>query len=544
MTVIDDLDLNDRWLLWSNTPEGVFLTVRPDILPAERSIERIKERLISHRVMNFDPMRIAQAIERNTGEPEWVGAPFVRFNDEKIRHLFLQVSPYQVRMAVRSTLLDTDLKITRADIEFLLMEKGVLYGIDWETIEYLLDSEVYDQETIIASADMPVNGTDGEICEMIAIDPDARPILLEDGSVDYRNLENIRKVNTGDVICVRIPPTEGIPGTSVFNKPLEPVPGRDIRLPGGQNTVVSSDQTQMTAAHSGYLFRRDGLIHVGNIYIVRGDVCFKSGNVDYNGDVLIQGCVLSDFRVVADGDITIEGSVDGAEIISRQGSVVVRDAVFGKGKAVIRAANHVTVSVAQDCEIHAGKELRVRRYLRGSTVYATSVEASRKDCEVSSCRVFFSQNVRCFQIGGRSASPTELILVENEREKYMAQAQSLEDAVAKLRLAQQSLENGLKVARVQLKSQGQGGSPELSNRVQLLSSQLQAVQNKLDWADDKRKRTLRFLDVLPDRDNLVECQEMEPVLRVSIYGQEKEYRNPVSRWRMGWKSGAIRMESV
>lgn len=544
MAVVEEFKLDDLWLLWRNTPEGVYLTVRPDILPAERSIERIKERLIGSRVMNFDPVRIAAAIGRASGEPELVGAPFVRFNDEKLRHLFLQVSPFQVRMAVRSSILNTDLRITRADVDFLLMEKGVVHGIDWETIDYLLAGEVYDQETIVASADPPLNGIDGEICEMIAIDPDARPVLLDDGSVDYRNLENIRKVGPGDVVCVRVPPTQGIAGTSVYGKPLYPQSGRDIRLPAGSNLVENADHTQMTAACAGYLYRRNGLIHVGNIYVVHGDVCFKSGNVDYCGDVLVQGNVLTDFRVVADGDITIEGAVEGAEIISRNGNVVIRDALFGKGKAVVRAANNILLGVAQDCELQAGGEIKVRRYLRNSQVQAKSVNAAFPECEISGCRIHFAESVRACQLGSKNANPNQLVLVEHEREKYMAQAQDLEVAVGKLRLAVQELENRLKVARIQLRSQAISPPPELTNRVQLLGSQLQAIQSKLEWAEERRKRTLRYLDVLPDRADLVQADLLEPILKVSIYGQEKEYRAAVSKWRIGWKSGTIRMESA
>ncbi len=541
--VSEEFSLEEQWLLWSNGPDGVSLTVRPDILPAECSLERIKERLISHRIMNFDPVRIAAAIERSSGLPELVGAPFIRFNDEKIRHLFLQVSPLQARLAIRSTILDTELRIDRSDIDFLLMEKGVVHGIDWETIDYLLSHEVYDQETIVASADAPVNGSDGEVCEMIAIDPDARPILLDDGSVDYRNLENIRKVGTGDVVCVRIPPTEGIPGISVYGKPLPPQRGRDIRLPAGQNMLVNAEHTQMSAAAPGYLYRRNGLIHIGNIFVVHGDVCFKSGNIDYNGDVLVQGNVLSDFRVAADGDITIEGTVEAAEILSRHGNVMIRDSVFGKGKAMVQAARNIWVGVAQDCELRAGHELKVRRYLRNCKAQAVSVDATTSDCEVSNCQIAFSGQAKFYQLGGKAGTTNQLVLVENERQKYMSQAEELDGIAVKMRLASKDLEIKLKVARVQARSLG-ASSGEAEGRVQLLQSQLQAVQSKLDWVEERRKRTLRFLEVLPDREDLVHAEKLEPILKVAIYGQEKEYRSAISKWRLGWKSGAIRMESA
>jgi uncharacterized protein (DUF342 family) len=175
-----------------------------------------------------------------------------------------------------------------------------------------------------------------------------------------------------------------MPGTSVFGKPLIPEAGEDMALPAGENIEVNGNETKMIAGRAGYLYRQNYLIHIGSLYRVRGDVCFKSGNIDYGGDVLIQGNVRSDFRVAADGNITVEGTVEAAEITSRNGSVIVQGSVFGKGKARITAAQNIVLDIAQDCFLFAGADVKVRGYLRGSHVEAKRFFATDSGCEVSS----------------------------------------------------------------------------------------------------------------------------------------------------------------
>jgi uncharacterized protein (DUF342 family) len=75
---------------------------------------------------------------------------------------------------------------------------------------------------------------------------------------------------------------------------------------------------------NGFVYRLGNLICVSSIYIAEGGVNFKTGNIDYDGDVLVRGDVLPGFTVSADGNINIEGAVEAATITSRNGSIVVR----------------------------------------------------------------------------------------------------------------------------------------------------------------------------------------------------------------------------
>jgi uncharacterized protein (DUF342 family) len=525
-----------RWLRWEQREDGMYLTVLRQGRPENWTMQEIRSVLIGRGVLNVDLPRIQAAIQAATGEPERIGDPFTFFNAEKRKHVLLLVTPLQVRFAVRATILPTDLQITRADVQFLLNEKNVCYGIDWSVIDQLLASGEFDRETIIASASPPIPGKDAEVMETVQIDTNAHPAILEDGSVDYRQIENINQVQAGDVLAVRNPPTPGIPGTSVFGNPLSPEPGEDLGLPVGKNTKPNESETELRAELNGFVYREGKRICVSSVFVADG-VNFKTGNIRYQGDVLIQGDVLPGFTVVAGGNIRVEGVVESAHLESTEGSVSVRGAVVGKGEAKIVAARKIMLDSAQDASLKCGGSITVARYLRNCAVETRSLDMPGS-AELSNCTVSFWDHVYAGQIGSKSGGESRFILLEDDQEKLMNQARVLAEVQEKLKKAIEDLNYKILLLR------GPHLSPEQANQKGLLESNRASLQANYEHATERRKRTIRLLGILPDRDSLVSCADFYPPIRVSFYGREKAFGDESRRWKIGWKNGAIRRESI
>jgi uncharacterized protein (DUF342 family) len=498
-------------------------------------MDEIKQTLIRHGILNVDAQRIQEVIERASGKSERVGDPFAFFDNAKRPHILLFATPLQARFAIRKTILQTDLRITHADLRFLFDEKGVVYGIDWDTVDLILEKNILEQETIVASATLPIPGKDAEVFETVKVDTNARPAIREDGSVDYRQIENVNQVKKGDVLAVRNPPTPGFPGTSVFGSPLSPEPGEDLGLPAGRNTSINETETELRADLNGYVYRDGRYLCVSSVFVVEG-VNFKSGNIDYQGDVVVRGDVLPDFVVKAGGNITIEGTVESARVESTGGSIVVRGSVFGKGAAVLVAKDNIRVEVAQDAKFTCGGILEVKQYIRSSEVECKELTMPGV-AECSGCVVRFWERVRAGILGGKSGSPSEFILLENDREQLAQQAKVLGEVMAKIKLALAGVNHKLQLFRGHL-------SPERQNEKDLLLSNQKSFENNLAHAADRRKKTLRLLEMLPDRPGLIVVSEFNPPLKVSIYGHEKVFTDAVDHWQVSWKSGGIKRESL
>jgi uncharacterized protein (DUF342 family) len=215
---------------------------------------------------------------------------------------------------------------------------------------------------VICTGEEPVNGYDARIIECVKIDPTLTPLVKNDGGVDLKVLDLMECIKPGVLIMKKIPATCGTPGISVFGDFVPAKPGEDLTLPAGENTEISGDGLRLLAKTGGYLYRSGDGIHVRQLFHVKGNVDYSTGNVDYEGDVLVSGNVVSGFSVKAGGSICIQGETEAAEIISK-GDIEFRGGVFGSDKAKITCGGSIRGEFIQDAVISAAKNLVVRKHL-------------------------------------------------------------------------------------------------------------------------------------------------------------------------------------
>jgi len=419
----------------------------------------------------------------------------------------------------------------------VLAEKAVVHGIDYDTVKKAVSRGIYGQEFIIASATPPIAGKDAAINEILPIDPDAKPFLKEDGTTDYKKFDSIRQVSQGEVICTRTPPTPGIPGTSVYGHPLSPTSGEDIGLPVGMNTKAIDNETKLVATIDGFLYRQGRDICIGSIYIIKGDVNYKTGNIEYSGDVLVKGNVNAGFSVIADGNISIEGFVESAHIESKSGNVFLKGSVFGLNHAIIIANKNINAENIQDTKIKAGQNLVVKGQIRGCQIETENLTMPNSG-QIISSSIAFRGRIKCGNIGGKIESINEFTLVENEREQYKEELAKQNELIQKLDKAIEILEFKL------FSTKGTEMTPELENQTKLFNSQLTSCNSSKEQLIIKRKKLLRLIEIMPDRDNLISAVSISPILKVSIFGSYKEFKQELLNLKISWIGGSIKMESV
>jgi uncharacterized protein (DUF342 family) len=538
MGFLDNMNMDSRlkWLIWKISPEGAYLAIVPELTPKNWDINEIKNILLKNRVLNFDIAKIQAVIKNASGKMEKIGPSFELFDEDKRKYLHLQVTPMQVRFSIDSAILKTSYLITEADISFILAEKAVVYGIDFNTIRKIVSSKAYRQEFIIAFATPPVAGQDAVINEILPIDSGAKPFLKEDGKVDYKKLNSIKQVKQGEIICTRTPPTPGTPGISVFGAPLSSIPGEDYALPAGINTRAIDNETKLVATINGFLYRQERDICVGSVYIVKGDVDFKTGNIEYSGDVVVKGNVNADFSVTTDGNISIDGFVEAANIISKKGSIFLKGSVFGQNKANIIAEKNIIADNIQDSRIKVGKTFKVWRRVCGCHIETENMETS-SDAQIISCSVFFKGYAKCGKIGGKVESVNEFVYVNDEKKQFEKELQNINDLLKKINDTTNILQTKL------LSIESANITPVVKNQKQLLTSRISSYINSKEQLALKRERLLKLIELMPDKDALISTYLLYPVLRVSIFGSSKEYKHDLSHLTINWRNGAIKTES-
>lgn len=204
--------------------------------------------------------------------------------------------------------------ITAEVIRAELLKNGIRFGVDEQMIYDISDSRLYDSNFIIARGEPAVDGTDSNI--EFLFDRGESKELKEDefGNVDFRDLGFINNVRAGTVIANVTYETQGTDGISVKAAKIRSFPGKPVTYKPGSGTAFSPDKSQIVATVDGNLHWSKSSFVVDQTVVIGGDIDPSVGNIDFLGDVVIKGNVNEGFVVKSGKDVTVKGSVIGAEI--------------------------------------------------------------------------------------------------------------------------------------------------------------------------------------------------------------------------------------
>lgn len=202
------------------------------------------------------------------------------------------------------------------DILDFLELKNVKYGIQLDEITNFCENRLFYQELIAARGRPPSKGIDGKLIHFYDLSDEIHLKEKEDGTVNYRELGLVQNVYMGDVLCQATEPIDGTDGIDVFGTTIPFTPGNPAVLPAGENTVISEDGLQLLAAIDGCFEYKSKLICIDDVYVVKGDVCSATGNLNCAGSVLVHGDVREGFCIEATKGVIVKGMVEGATIIA------------------------------------------------------------------------------------------------------------------------------------------------------------------------------------------------------------------------------------
>lgn len=246
------------------------------------------------------------------------------------------------------------------DLERILASCRVSQGILPERLEWLVRERPLDTPVVVAEGRAPVAGEDGWIDYHVKT-PDSRASVggeRGDGSIDFKQLDLIVNVDEGTLLATRHPPQPGQPGVSVLGEELPAPAGRDAKLAVGRNTRLSDDGLCLYSTRAGSLVRSAGRLAIAEVYTVNGDVDFSTGNIDFNGSVVITGNVLSGFSVKAADDITVCGIVEAARL-QAGGNIFLERGVQGGERAELLANGDIRANFIQHATVEARGDIQV-----------------------------------------------------------------------------------------------------------------------------------------------------------------------------------------
>jgi uncharacterized protein (DUF342 family) len=258
---------------------------------------------------------------------------------------------------------------------------GLVRGVSQKRLAKLLNNVKTSApgtiiEETIAIGLPPRNGRPSKLKPLVknALERILMPQQSVSNRVDMRNLGDVICVKAGTELLRRLPPTEGRAGYSVTGAVLKPLPGEWLKIRPGDGTIVSeSDSNLLLASIAGMPKFKDPNMWVDDTFICKG-VNVGSGNVNFDGAVLVNGDVTEKMNIVATGDVTINGFVESATI-SAGGDIIITEGAMGKVNdlntiysTVLRAKGSIHIQHGQGVDLSCGGDVSIGRQLAHSKI--------------------------------------------------------------------------------------------------------------------------------------------------------------------------------
>ncbi|BDU50133.1 DUF342 domain-containing protein [Haliovirga abyssi] len=390
--------------------EGVFLTIAEGNIDFNEVIEFIAEKDIEAPDMEqlslaFENRRkkvkIAEFYEGIYKESEIE----VEVSPDKMKAYIILSEPKGMNLPVKEK------------IKTKLLENKIIYGIKDQYIDELLKNKKFNIPHLVAEGDMPEDGIDGYIDYKVkSVNKRSllKPMALEDGKVDFKQLEIIENVVEGQVLAVKIPAELGKNGKNIFAEEIKSKNGKDVPIKLGKNTKLSDSGFEIISKIDGMVSFSEGKLSVANVYATP-EVGVLTGNIDFVGSVIVKGDVKDGYEIKADGNIEVVGNVEKAKLIST-GDVVIRGSFFGKNIGKIESKGDIVVNFAESAIIESEKDVIGNEAFMNCKIFAHGkMKVIDKKGVIIGGKTSAGEGLEAINIGSHLAVKTEIEVGSNPK---------------------------------------------------------------------------------------------------------------------------------
>ena len=306
-------------------------------------------------------------------------------------------------------------KFTAAQLLGFLNNANVTFGIDQDMLVKLSKNPVYGRPVKVAEGSAQVQGTPGYFEYHFDTTVNRKPTIRPDGTADYMSIKTIETVQEGDVIATYHPAVQGSRGMSVRGQILEPKPVRDLPPLIGRGFDRSSDNLTYTAKITGKIEVNQGKISISPVHEVQGDVGIETGNIKFNGDVIVHGGVHDGAVIDAAGNVIIHGLIEDCDIRAGK-DLFLLSGVKGNEKTIIDCRGSVTAQFIEYAIITCGGDITADYFFKSKVSCDGRIELSGNNASIIGGYVSAVQGIEVNDIGNSFGTTTNVAVgVDIER---------------------------------------------------------------------------------------------------------------------------------
>ena len=448
----------------------------------------------------------------------------VRRLDKAKEYVVAQRKDCRIEIQVASDRLQAWIRVSRAFggapatealLRQALQENHVSSGVDESMIRQIIQDGQCER-AVIAEGIPPSPGQPVKFEQLVhESEHKGIPQEREYGRVDYKDLGLFLSVTPGTPLLKHIPPTDGSPGTAIDGTPIPPPPAVDRAPHPSIGTAFSKeDPDVIVATRAGQPYFFDNSVRVDPTLEI-DSVGPSTGNVIFEGNVMIRGPVESGYEVRAGQDLTILDTVEGAFLTAGR-NLVLLTGVYGKSKSVISAGGNIEARFLNDCTVHSGGNVEVADLVSHCTV----------ECEGSICLGKSGGKGQAF--GGRLVAMRTIqaqilgSVSETSTQIELAAPQALIQRLVKTEGEIDAATKALNITEKNLQTSRQANPDGENSRIKTLEEKAAALREKLRTLNSEQAAIQEKVDA--PRKGRIKASEVHRGVTLRI-GKGKEIIN-------------------
>jgi len=250
-------------------------------------------------------------------------------------------------------------------VKTLLEKRGVISGVitDEKIAEHLRGHLGAGEKWIVAETLRTQPKIDGKIEYFFNTHDRSPGIFKEDGTIDFKDRGDIPFVKEGELLAKKILWEQVPAGPNVLGEHIRLESLEKVTLKGGTGTMLSEDGLALYATDEGEpgLDNR-GIVSIYQELIIKNDVGFETGHIDFDGNVFVHGNIKDGFKVSC-ANLTVS-EINGG-IISTTGNLKVSKGIIN---AQVAAQGNITTKFINKSKIKALGDMTVTREIMESSI--------------------------------------------------------------------------------------------------------------------------------------------------------------------------------
>jgi uncharacterized protein (DUF342 family) len=366
-----------------------------------------------------------------------------------------------------------------------LNEKAIQYGVDFRAIEEGLreyqQNGRLESEIIVAKGKPVVEPKDGRVEIFVK---EAERVAIDDmGHADFRNIHRYVTVKQDQLLARMHYPVRGEAGFNIHGIEIPPREPASPTIDAGDNVRIEEREgfKEFFANTKGVFIRKGKSISVSPVLHIEKSIGLETGNIDYDGDIIVKENIERGSSLAATGNVTVGGMVESGEI-RIGGSFRVKSGINTKNEGRILVKQNLTSGYIDNSKIFVGGDITVEKSITISSIITHGgIILTGNHCAISGGNIISYGSIKADYIGSKGEIPTVLTIglhyeksmrlkhLSDDLEKTKRDFERLTDEIQKIRLYVQRMRNKItddKREELKLKLQEYKATKELAEKLE------------------------------------------------------------------------------